>query len=135
MCKLLGDAEVHPKLWSAKPINPDQPVDWLSIERKRHNAQRTPEKQAARAKKLSARDGARRKKWAELGIDYDFAAAPSRESLEQQGARFVKLPRDLYDEMSALCDAQRRGELSAADQLLLTQLMRSISLQVAAGLG
>ena len=67
--------------------------------------------------------------------DLDFAAAPSRESLEQQGARFVKLPRDLYDEMSALCDAQRRGELSAADQLLLTQLIRSISLQVAAGLG
>ena len=64
----------------------------------------------------------------------EFAPAPPKQTLEQQGARFVRLPRALYNELYLLCDAQRRGQLSGADELLLSQLMRSVALQVGRGL-
>jgi len=61
---------------------------------------------------------------------FSLAPAPSRQALERQGARFVKLPRELYEHMHDLCDAQRRGELNPTEEAHLAQLMRQVSMQV-----
>ena len=46
-----------------------------------------------------------------------FAAAPSAAELARQGATFVRVPRALFQDLYALCDAERRGELPEGSQL------------------
>jgi hypothetical protein len=65
-----------------------------------------------------------------------FSAAPSRADLTVQGARFVTLPRALFDELYALCDAQRRGDGEAGAEEVRRQfasLMQTVSLQASRG--
>ena len=65
-----------------------------------------------------------------------FAEAPTRAALEAQGARFVTLPRALFDELYALCDAQRRGTTEADDAAFRQQfaaLMQTVSAKAARG--
>ena len=65
-----------------------------------------------------------------------FSEAPTRASLEAQGARFVTLPRALFDELYALCDAQRRGNTEADDAAFRQQfaaLMQTVSAKAARG--
>ena len=52
-----------------------------------------------------------------------FAVPPSVEELSQQGATFVKLPRELFQDLYVLCDAQRRGLLHGANEQRLNQLL------------
>ena len=65
-----------------------------------------------------------------------FAEAPTRTALEAQGAHFVTLPRALFDELYALCDAQRRGAAEANDDAFRQQfaaLMHTVSAKAARG--
>jgi len=62
-----------------------------------------------------------------------FGQAPSREDLQSQGATFVKLPRALFQDLYALCDAQRRGALPDDGEQRLNELLRSLSTEVQQG--
>ena len=90
VCKILKESDVPPKVFQAKPINPDKPFDWLTAERKRHNAPPTKERNEKRAKRQAASDAKRSKAWAELGIDYEFsrpsAKAPAETSADPSPA-------------------------------------------------
>ena len=57
-----------------------------------------------------------------------FAAAPTRAELERQGATFVRVPKALFQDVYALCDAQRRGELPSDSPLheVLAQLTNEV---------
>uniref|UniRef100_A0A7S2CGZ2 Protein kinase domain-containing protein n=1 Tax=Haptolina brevifila TaxID=156173 RepID=A0A7S2CGZ2_9EUKA len=62
-----------------------------------------------------------------------FGEAPSRQSLQSQGATFVKLPRALFQDLYALCDAQKRGTLPEGGEQRLNELLRSLSTEVQQG--
>ena len=55
-------------------------------------------------------------------------SAPTREELQAQGATFVKVPRSLFQDIYALMDAQRRGELPKEVELpdMLTALTAEV---------
>ena len=60
-------------------------------------------------------------------------AAPTREALEAQGATFVKVPRSLFQDIYALVEAQRRGELPEAGEHPLSEVLQALSAQVQRG--
>jgi len=65
-----------------------------------------------------------------------FSAAPTKADLAVQGARFVTLPRALFDELYALCDAQRQGgEAGVGEEMRqqFAELMQTVSLQASQG--
>lgn len=67
----LPKAEVHPEMFKGAE-RPFRAIPWSKIEAARHDAPRTPQAHAKRAGRAAARDGARRKKLAALGIDYEY---------------------------------------------------------------
>jgi nucleolar protein 15 len=67
----LPRGEVHPELFKGAE-RPFRAIPWAKIEAARHNAPRTAEAHAKRVGRAAARDVARRKKLAALGIDYDY---------------------------------------------------------------
>jgi hypothetical protein len=58
---------------------------------------------------------------------------PSRASLKQQGATFVKVPRGLFQDIYALADAQRRGEMPSGSEQPLTDALQRLSAEVQRG--
>jgi len=62
-----------------------------------------------------------------------FGAAPSRAELQKQGATFVKVPRALFHDLYALCDAQRRGQLPDGSEAHFNELLQSLSSEVQQG--
>ena len=86
VCKILKETDVPPKVFNARPINPDKPFDWLSAERKRHNEPPTEEQEQKRAKKQGQRDTKRSKAWAELGIEYEFSRPSAAEAPAETSA-------------------------------------------------
>ncbi|KAJ7957108.1 MKI67 FHA domain-interacting nucleolar phosphoprotein [Quillaja saponaria] len=68
---LIPPEDVHPKLWRGFNYRRKQ-VDWVQIERKRLNKERTLEEQQKLVEKIKKRDQSRRKKLAAAGIDYEY---------------------------------------------------------------
>ncbi|KAK9283628.1 hypothetical protein L1049_011878 [Liquidambar formosana] len=67
---LIPPERVHPKLW--KGVNRRyKPVDWVEIERKRHNKERTLEEHKKLVEQITKRDQKRRKRIEAAGIDYE----------------------------------------------------------------
>ncbi|KAK4403985.1 putative RNA-binding protein [Sesamum angolense] len=67
---LVPPAQVHPKLW--KGVNRwYQPLDWVQIERKRHDKERTLEQQQKLVAGIMRRDQKRRKRIEAAGIHYE----------------------------------------------------------------
>lgn len=77
ICKVLPANKVHPKLFVGANKK-FKVIPWKTVERRRHDKERTPEEQAQRIARLIKRDQKRRKKIAEAGIEYDY---PSIESV------------------------------------------------------
>ncbi|PIN05496.1 Nucleolar RNA-binding protein NIFK [Handroanthus impetiginosus] len=68
--RLVPPERVHPKLW--KGVNRlYQPLDWVQIERKRHDKERTLEQQQKLIAGIMKRDKKRRKRIEAAGIDYE----------------------------------------------------------------
>ncbi|KAG2428870.1 hypothetical protein HYH02_014193 [Chlamydomonas schloesseri] len=76
-CKLMPPARVHPMLFNGANRK-FKVIPRRTVERKRHEKERTPKEQAARIAKLIRRDKLRQKKIREAGMDYEYAglAAP-----------------------------------------------------------
>ncbi|KAI3470570.1 hypothetical protein Pfo_027233 [Paulownia fortunei] len=67
---LVPPERVHPKLW--KGVNRlYQPLDWVQIERKRHDKERTLEQQKKLVSGIMKRDQKRRKRIEAAGIEYE----------------------------------------------------------------
>ncbi|XP_059632281.1 uncharacterized RNA-binding protein C1827.05c [Cornus florida] len=67
---LIPPDRVHPKLW--KGVNRwYKPLDWVRIERKQHDKERTLEGHKKLVKGIMKRDQKRRKKIEDAGIDYE----------------------------------------------------------------
>ncbi|XP_031114874.1 MKI67 FHA domain-interacting nucleolar phosphoprotein [Ipomoea triloba] len=67
---LVPPERVHPKLWNG--VNRwYKPLDWVNIERKNHNKERTLEEQKKLVEGIKKRDRKRRKKIEAAGIDYE----------------------------------------------------------------
>ncbi|KAL6989765.1 hypothetical protein U1Q18_015516 [Sarracenia purpurea var. burkii] len=67
---LIPPERVHPKLW--KGVNRRyKPLDWVQIERKRHNKERTFEEHKKLVEAVIRRDQKRRKRIAAAGIEYE----------------------------------------------------------------
>ncbi|KAK6159773.1 hypothetical protein DH2020_003154 [Rehmannia glutinosa] len=68
--RLVPPERVHPKLW--KGVSRwYQPLDWVQIERKRHDKERTLEQQKKLVAGIMKRDQKRRKRIEAAGIDYE----------------------------------------------------------------
>ncbi|MBW0509668.1 hypothetical protein O181_049383 [Austropuccinia psidii MF-1] len=70
-CKLLNKEDLHPRLWigAGKKFR----KDWKHrLLKEKHNKPKTPEQQTAISNRLIQREALKRKRLAELGIDYDF---------------------------------------------------------------
>ncbi|KAK9061327.1 hypothetical protein SSX86_018507 [Deinandra increscens subsp. villosa] len=68
--QIIPPDRVHPKMW--KGVNRFyKPLDWVHIERKRHNKERTFEDQKKLVDGILKRDQKRRKKIEAAGIDYE----------------------------------------------------------------
>ncbi|KAL6549818.1 hypothetical protein OROMI_020306 [Orobanche minor] len=68
--RLVPPERVHPKIW--KCVNRlYKPIDWVQIERKRHDKERTLEQQKKLLAGIVRRDQKRRKRIAAAGIDYE----------------------------------------------------------------
>ncbi|KAL2249335.1 UNVERIFIED_CONTAM: putative RNA-binding protein.05c [Sesamum indicum] len=68
--RVVPPAQVHPKLW--KGVNRwYQPLDWVQIERKRHDKERTLEQQQKLVAGIMRRDQKRRKRIEAAGIHYE----------------------------------------------------------------
>lgn len=67
---LIPPEHVHPKLW--RGFNPRyKPVDWVQVERKRQNKERTLEEHKKLVEKILKRDQKRRKRIEAAGIEYE----------------------------------------------------------------
>lgn len=70
-CNVVAPDNVHPALWKGADrkfvVRP-----WRQLEKKRRSKTKTAEEEAAHMGKLLAREAAKRKKFAALGIDYEF---------------------------------------------------------------
>ncbi|PNW79833.1 hypothetical protein CHLRE_08g368500v5 [Chlamydomonas reinhardtii] len=71
-CKLMPPARVHPMLFNGANRK-FKVIPRRTVERKRHEKERTPKEQAARIAKLIRRDKLRQKKITEAGIEYEYA--------------------------------------------------------------
>jgi hypothetical protein len=69
----------------------------------------------------------------ERGAKPIFGPAPSRDELTMKGAKFVTLPRALFDEMYTLCEAQRQGAGGQDVREQFAMLMQTVSLQAGRG--
>lgn len=69
--RLVPPERVHPKLWKGVNRRHKQPVDFVQIERIRHNKDRTLEEHSKLLKTILKRDKKRRSKIAAAGIDYE----------------------------------------------------------------
>ncbi|KAI8032583.1 MKI67 FHA domain-interacting nucleolar phosphoprotein [Camellia lanceoleosa] len=67
---LIPPERVHPKLWKG-PSRWHKPVDWVQIERKRHDKERTLEEHKKLVGEILIRDQKKRKKIEVFGIDYE----------------------------------------------------------------
>ncbi|KAL6533639.1 hypothetical protein OROHE_013472 [Orobanche hederae] len=68
--RIVPPERVHPKIW--KCVNRlYKPMDWVQIERKRHDKERTLEQQKKLLAGIVRRDQKRRKRIAAAGIDYE----------------------------------------------------------------
>ncbi|KAL7228549.1 hypothetical protein ACSBR2_007298 [Camellia fascicularis] len=67
---LIPPERVHPKLWKGAS-RWHKPVDWVQIERKRHNKERTLEEHKKLVGEILKRDQKKRKKIEAAGIDYE----------------------------------------------------------------
>ncbi|KAK6144646.1 hypothetical protein DH2020_021466 [Rehmannia glutinosa] len=68
--QLVPPERVHPKLW--KGVNRSyQPLDWVQIERKRHDKERTLEQQKKLVAGIMKRDQKRRKRIEAAGFEYE----------------------------------------------------------------
>ncbi|XP_019181865.1 PREDICTED: MKI67 FHA domain-interacting nucleolar phosphoprotein [Ipomoea nil] len=68
--QLVPPERVHPKLWNG--VNRwYNPLDWVNIQRKIHNKERTLEEHKKLVEGIKKRDRKRRKKIAAAGIDYE----------------------------------------------------------------
>ena len=62
-----------------------------------------------------------------------FSAPPSRAELQRQGATFVKIPRALFQDLHALCEASKRGALLEGGDAHFHDMLHALSLQVQQG--
>ena len=62
-----------------------------------------------------------------------YAPAPSRAELERQGATFVKVPKALFQDIYALCDMERRGELPDTGVAPLSEVLQALTSEVQRG--
>ncbi|KAM7473754.1 hypothetical protein LguiB_020997 [Lonicera macranthoides] len=67
---LVPPERVHPKLWKGV-TRWYKPLDWVQVERKRHNKERTFEEHSKLAEAILKRDQKRRKRIEAAGIDYE----------------------------------------------------------------
>ncbi|KAG5557070.1 hypothetical protein RHGRI_007357 [Rhododendron griersonianum] len=67
---LIPPERVHPKLWKVANRR-YEPLDWVQMERKRHNKERTLEEHKKLVEGILKRDKRRRKKIEAAGIDYE----------------------------------------------------------------
>ncbi|CAL5434435.1 unnamed protein product [Camellia sinensis] len=67
---LIPPERVHPKLWKG-PSRWHKPVDWVQIERKRHDKERTLEEHKKLVGEILKRDQKKCKKIEAAGIDYE----------------------------------------------------------------
>ncbi|KAL6183979.1 hypothetical protein ACLB2K_045387 [Fragaria x ananassa] len=67
--KLIPPQEVHPKLWKNSKIRA-KPLNWVQIERKRHDKERTAEEHKKLVEKIKKRDLKRQKRIEAAGIEY-----------------------------------------------------------------
>ncbi|KAF7146887.1 hypothetical protein RHSIM_Rhsim03G0106100 [Rhododendron simsii] len=67
---LIPPERVHPKLWKGANRR-KEPLDWVQMERKQHNKERTLEEHKKLVEGILKRDKRRRKKIEAAGIDYE----------------------------------------------------------------
>ncbi|PON34211.1 Splicing factor-like protein [Parasponia andersonii] len=67
---LVPPERIHPKLWRGFNIC-YKPLDWVKVERKRHDKERTLEERKKLVDKIVKRDEKRRKRIEAAGIDYE----------------------------------------------------------------
>ncbi|KAA8539184.1 hypothetical protein F0562_025876 [Nyssa sinensis] len=83
---LIPPERVHPKLW--KGVNRRyKPLDWVQIERKRHNKERTLEEHKKLVEGIKKRDNKRRKRIEAAGIDYE---CPEIEGSNQPASKKIR---------------------------------------------
>lgn len=73
ICKVMAQAKVHPRLFVGANRK-FKVIPWKTVERARHDKERTPEEHAVRVARLLKRDKQRRAKIAKAGLDYDYPA-------------------------------------------------------------
>ena len=71
VCKVVDAEKLHERVWVGANKKFQQ-VPWRSIARNQHNGRRTAQQQQQRQGNLVRKETKKRKKLAELGIDYDF---------------------------------------------------------------
>jgi nucleolar protein 15 len=71
VCNVVAPDEVHPALWKGADRKFHQ-RPWRAIEKKRRNKVKTAEDEAKHLGKLLAKEAAKRRKLAAMGIDYEF---------------------------------------------------------------
>ena len=71
VCKALPPEQVHPETFKGAN-KPFRKIDWAKRERVRHNAPKDAATEAARLKGLVGAERKKRRKLAEMGIDYEF---------------------------------------------------------------
>ncbi len=88
--QLIPPERVHPKLW--KGVNRwYKPLDWVQIERKRHNKERTIEEHKKLVEGILKRDQKRRKKIEAAGIDYE---CPEVVGINQPAPKKIRFDED-----------------------------------------
>ncbi|XP_062091875.1 uncharacterized RNA-binding protein C1827.05c [Humulus lupulus] len=68
--QLVPSDRIHPKLWRGVSFR-YKPLDWVKVERKRHDKERTLDERKKLVDKIIKRDGKRRKMIEAAGIDYE----------------------------------------------------------------
>lgn len=72
VCKVVPSERVHERMF-AGASRKFRAIPWRTVAKRRHNAKRDPQRRKTKLAHLMRKDNAKRKRLAELGIDYDFA--------------------------------------------------------------
>lgn len=70
-CEIVPPGNVHPRMFAGCKRK-FKTIPWAKLDRERHNKKRTNEETAKRVDRLIKKDTKRRKRFKDLGIDYEF---------------------------------------------------------------